>query len=111
MSATVTESNPRSRKSRRATSEISLRVRSFFRSRSPDSATVVVGLGMCRSVLLQYFYSDCKFPAEGSRKDTNMNSSPTNNLPDDPDGIRVAVPFAAIVLAMLPAVLDQTILA
>src|SRR5262245_35635078 len=40
-----------------------------------------------------------------------MNSSPTNNLPDDPDGIRVAVPFAAIVLAMLPAVLDQTILA
>src|SRR3954447_10593835 len=32
-------------------------------------------------------------------------------LTDSPDGIRVAVPFAAIVLAMLPAVLDQTILA
>src|SRR4051794_7508851 len=32
-------------------------------------------------------------------------------LTDSPDGIRVAVPFAAIVVAMLPAVLDQTILA
>src|SRR4051812_49942880 len=40
-----------------------------------------------------------------------MNTSPNNNLPDDPDAIRVAIPFAAIVLAMLPAVLDQTILA
>src|SRR4051812_40575571 len=30
---------------------------------------------------------------------------------DRPDGNRVAIPFAAIVLAMLPAVLDQTILA
>jgi EmrB/QacA subfamily drug resistance transporter len=40
-----------------------------------------------------------------------MNTGSTNNLPDDPDGIRVAIPFAAIVLAMLPAVLDQTILA
>src|SRR5215218_673505 len=34
-----------------------------------------------------------------------------NNVPDEPDAIRVAIPFAAIVLAMLPAVLDQTILA
>jgi EmrB/QacA subfamily drug resistance transporter len=34
-----------------------------------------------------------------------------DNLPDGPDAIRVAIPFAAIVLAMLPAVLDQTILA
>jgi EmrB/QacA subfamily drug resistance transporter len=32
-------------------------------------------------------------------------------LPDGSDAIRVAIPFAAIVLAMLPAVLDQTILA
>jgi EmrB/QacA subfamily drug resistance transporter len=32
-------------------------------------------------------------------------------LTDSPDGIPVAIPFAAIVLAMLPAVLDQTILA
>jgi EmrB/QacA subfamily drug resistance transporter len=35
----------------------------------------------------------------------------TDTLPNGPDGIRVAIPFAAIVLAMLPAVLDQTILA
>ena len=41
-----------------------------------------------------------------------MNSSATHDtVPDGADGIRVAVPFAAIVLAMLPAVLDQTILA
>ena len=42
-----------------------------------------------------------------------MTQSPahTENLPEAPDGIRVAIPFAAIVLAMLPAVLDQTILA
>jgi EmrB/QacA subfamily drug resistance transporter len=32
-------------------------------------------------------------------------------LPDGSDATRVAIPFAAIVLAMLPAVLDQTILA
>jgi EmrB/QacA subfamily drug resistance transporter len=36
---------------------------------------------------------------------------PQETLTDRPDGIRVAIPFAAIVLAMLPAVLDQTILA
>jgi EmrB/QacA subfamily drug resistance transporter len=41
---------------------------------------------------------------------TTQNSA-NDNLPHDADGIRVAVPFAAIVLAMLPAVLDQTILA
>jgi EmrB/QacA subfamily drug resistance transporter len=35
----------------------------------------------------------------------------TDTLSNPPDGIRVAIPFAAIVLAMLPAVLDQTILA
>jgi EmrB/QacA subfamily drug resistance transporter len=34
-----------------------------------------------------------------------------DNLPDGADAIRVGIPFAAIVLAMLPAVLDQTILA
>ncbi len=34
-----------------------------------------------------------------------------DNLADGPDAIRVGIPFAAIVLAMLPAVLDQTILA
>jgi EmrB/QacA subfamily drug resistance transporter len=33
------------------------------------------------------------------------------SLPDQHDGAAVALPFAAIVLAMLPAVLDQTILA
>jgi EmrB/QacA subfamily drug resistance transporter len=33
------------------------------------------------------------------------------SLPDRPDAVAVALPFAAIVLAMLPAVLDQTILA
>jgi EmrB/QacA subfamily drug resistance transporter len=33
-----------------------------------------------------------------------------DNLADGSDAIRIAVPFAAIVLAMLPAVLDQTIL-
>src|SRR5437660_8445629 len=33
------------------------------------------------------------------------------SLPDAGDGTSVTVPFAAIVLAMLPAVLDQTILA
>src|SRR3954465_8806052 len=32
-------------------------------------------------------------------------------LTDSPDGIRVPLPFVAIVVAMLPAVLDQTILA
>src|SRR4051794_6514843 len=32
-------------------------------------------------------------------------------LPDGSDATRVAIPFAAIVLAMLPAVLDQTIVA
>jgi EmrB/QacA subfamily drug resistance transporter len=48
---------------------------------------------------------------EAIRKDKHMNTSPTNNLPHGPDSIRVAIPFAAIVLAMLPAVLDQTILA
>src|SRR6184192_58159 len=35
----------------------------------------------------------------------------TASLSDRSDGIAVGVPFAAIVLAMLPAVLDQTILA
>lgn len=44
-----------------------------------------------------------------------MNSNPTHtsegSLSDRIDGPAVAVPFAAIVLAMLPAVLDQTILA
>src|SRR6266542_41368 len=34
-----------------------------------------------------------------------------DTLPDGADAIRVAIPFSAIVLAMLPAVLDQTILA
>src|ERR671924_693324 len=34
-----------------------------------------------------------------------------DSLPDRADASAVAVPFAAIVLAMLPAVLDQTILA
>src|SRR6184192_1166040 len=34
----------------------------------------------------------------------------TASLSDRSDGIAVGVPFAAIVLAMLPAVLDQTIL-
>ncbi len=38
-------------------------------------------------------------------------SAPNSTVPDGADGIRVAVPFTAIVLAMLPAVLDQTILA
>src|SRR6266576_1162221 len=33
------------------------------------------------------------------------------SLPDTTDAASLAVPFAAIVLAMLPAVLDQTILA
>src|SRR5213596_3300445 len=33
------------------------------------------------------------------------------SLTDRSDGVRRALPFAAIVLAMLPAVLDQTILA
>jgi EmrB/QacA subfamily drug resistance transporter len=33
------------------------------------------------------------------------------NVPNRADGVAVALPFAAIVLAMLPAVLDQTILA
>src|SRR5829696_6803870 len=37
--------------------------------------------------------------------------STPESLPDGPDRVAVAVPFAAIVLAMLPAVLDQTILA
>jgi EmrB/QacA subfamily drug resistance transporter len=43
----------------------------------------------------------------------NLRTPHTGNdtLPDPADGIRVAIPFAAIVLAMLPAVLDQTILA
>ncbi|HEY3192532.1 MAG TPA: MDR family MFS transporter [Solirubrobacterales bacterium] len=44
-----------------------------------------------------------------------MTLSPTtkrqDNLADGSDAIRVVIPFAAIVLAMLPAVLDQTILA
>jgi EmrB/QacA subfamily drug resistance transporter len=42
-----------------------------------------------------------------------MNSDTTagESLPHLADGASVAVPFAAIVLAMLPAVLDQTILA
>ncbi len=40
-----------------------------------------------------------------------LASQSPNSLPDRPDGARVGVPFAAIVLAMLPAVLDQTILA
>src|SRR4051794_5698570 len=35
----------------------------------------------------------------------------TQSLPHTDDGTAVALPFAAIVLAMLPAVLDQTILA
>src|SRR4051794_39886431 len=35
----------------------------------------------------------------------------TQSLPHPDDGTAVALPFAAIVLAMLPAVLDQTILA
>jgi EmrB/QacA subfamily drug resistance transporter len=39
------------------------------------------------------------------------SNSATDNLPEAPDGIRVAIPFSAIVVAMLPAVLDQTILA
>jgi EmrB/QacA subfamily drug resistance transporter len=39
------------------------------------------------------------------------SKSVNDNLPDGADGIRVAIPFVAIVLAMLPAVLDQTILA
>jgi hypothetical protein len=34
-----------------------------------------------------------------------------DSLPDQADDAAVALPFAAIVLAMLPAVLDQTILA
>jgi EmrB/QacA subfamily drug resistance transporter len=38
-------------------------------------------------------------------------SSTHRSLSDPPDAVAVAVPFAAIVLAMLPAVLDQTILA
>jgi EmrB/QacA subfamily drug resistance transporter len=38
-------------------------------------------------------------------------SSIFRSLSDPPDAAAVAVPFAAIVLAMLPAVLDQTILA
>jgi len=37
--------------------------------------------------------------------------SDNNSLPDRTDTAAVAIPFAAIVLAMLPAVLDQTILA
>jgi EmrB/QacA subfamily drug resistance transporter len=44
-----------------------------------------------------------------------MNRNPTQitegSLPDRSDAAAVALPFAAIVLAMLPAVLDQTILA
>src|SRR3954452_4459908 len=60
---------------------------------------------MFRTILLRYFYSDYKFPAEGQ----GMNGKDT--LSHRHDGIRVGIPFAAIVLAMLPAVLDQTILA
>src|ERR1700753_1558616 len=37
--------------------------------------------------------------------------SPTNGLPSGREGARAGVAFWAIVLAMLPAVLDQTILA
>ena len=37
--------------------------------------------------------------------------SPHDSLPGGPDATSVALPFAAIVAAMLPAVLDQTILA
>jgi EmrB/QacA subfamily drug resistance transporter len=40
------------------------------------------------------------------KRQTGMGS-----VPDGPDGSGLALPFAAIVLAMLPAVLDQTILA
>src|SRR5919202_1141815 len=40
-----------------------------------------------------------------------MAPAPPPTLPDRADGFRAVVPFAAIVVAMLPAVLDQTILA
>jgi EmrB/QacA subfamily drug resistance transporter len=42
-----------------------------------------------------------------------LGSAPSirRSLSHPPDGVAVTVPFAAIVLAMLPAVLDQTILA
>src|SRR5436190_21665285 len=42
---------------------------------------------------------------------SNMSTAPlTRTLPRDVRSRSVALPFAAIVLAMLPAVLDQTIL-
>jgi len=41
----------------------------------------------------------------------NLQHTGKGSVSDRPDAAAVAVPFAAIVLAMLPAVLDQTILA
>jgi EmrB/QacA subfamily drug resistance transporter len=43
--------------------------------------------------------------------DSKQAQTASGSVPDRPDGSALAVPFAAIVLAMLPAVLDQTILA
>jgi EmrB/QacA subfamily drug resistance transporter len=51
------------------------------------------------------------YEPEGHAMSQSASATGNDNLPDRADGIRVAIPFAAIVLAMLPAVLDQTILA
>src|SRR6478609_296565 len=46
------------------------------------------------------------------RREGDMSQPTTQSVPDAaPTPAAIAVPFAAIVLAMLPAVLDQTILA
>src|ERR687887_973429 len=50
-------------------------------------------------------------PSKGAIMSRSTHRTPEPRGSDRPDATAVAVPFAAIVLAMLPAVLDQTILA
>src|SRR2546430_9886002 len=92
MSSTVTASKLRSLKRRRAVSAIERQVSCFLRSRSPSCSAMA-------SVYSDYVYTECRM---GTRTAMSQEQAFKPS---------VAVPFAAIVLAMLPAVLDQTILA
>jgi EmrB/QacA subfamily drug resistance transporter len=59
----------------------------------------------------QYISSDSNYLVGVATMESNQAQTDRGSVADRADGAAVALPFAAIVLAMLPAVLDQTILA
>src|SRR5215210_7844334 len=83
---------------------MSSRVCCFLRSRRP-------GLTFCVGIVIVARSLGSLYHRKGAHMSSRQQEISQDSLTDRADGPRVALPFVAVVLAMLPAVLDQTILA